>query len=93
MLLGTVVTAPVSPYLGRDGRLVVLPSDEHVGAGAGKNIVETLEEGAFLGAIRTTVARPDNLNGAVGSRFGSWHLDEARTSRDKVWYRSMPRTR
>lgn len=69
VFLWTVVAAPVSPYLGRDGRLVVLASDEHVGTAAGEDIVEALEEGAFLGAIGTTVARPDNLNGAVGSRF------------------------
>lgn len=69
VFLWTVVAAPVSPYLGRDGSLVVPASDEHVGTAAGEDIMETLEEGAFLGAIGTTVARPDNLDGAVGSRF------------------------
>lgn len=69
VFLRTVVAAPVSPYFGRDRRLVVRASDEHVGTAASKDIVETLEEGALLGAISTTIARPDNLNGAVGSRF------------------------
>ena len=69
MFLWAVVATPVSPYFGGNGRFVVPASHEHVRTAAGENIMETLEEGAFLGAVGTTVTRPDNLNGAVGSRF------------------------
>ena len=81
MFLWAVVAAPVPPYFRGNGRFVVPASHEHVGTAVGKDVVETLEKGAFLRTIRTTVARPDNLNGTVGSRFRACHVDEVRNFR------------